>query len=184
MMPLIKASTGHLVEYIENVGDGGKPIDMKDTMNKYSLHNIASCVFGVDADTFRNEKSRFTQCAQTMFIRSTLDIMKLMGTMIPGIRHLLFLFRVPIFKPTETEFFMSVVEQTLKHRRNAPSSDRRNDLIDMLVDALEDKLEQDEEGQEVKRAKKSDELTVTSTALNLLVAGYDTTSGILFESKL
>lgn len=103
-----------------------------------------------------------------------------------GIKHLLYLFEVPIFKPDETEFFMSVVEQTLAHRRR--TKERQNDLIDLLVDAMKDNLEPEKgtaDNSQLKNKNKNknlgeiEELTVTATALNLLVAGYDTTAGIV-----
>ena len=91
------------------------------------------------------------------------------------------------FKVKETEFFYDVLLETLRQRKQ--SKVRRNDLIDMMMDAIKGELKDEEEHEEqfemdakLKHSAKKgefDEMVIVSTALVLLVAGYDTTGSTL-----
>ena len=64
---------------------------------------------------------------------------------IPGIKQLLDAVKFPVLKPEATRFFMDTITQTVRHRIETKT--RRNDLIDLMIDAMEDKLtDGDEDG--------------------------------------
>ena len=77
----------------------------------------------------------------------------------------------------------------LRHHNRQNSNQRGNDLIDLMIDAMEDELcgedEQDDDGQfekdsklnhtNRKKSREFDITTLAATALVLLFAGYDTT---------
>ena len=107
-----------------------------------------------------------------------------------GVPDILELLRINTNKPRETKFFRDVIMKTIKMRRE--TKERKNDLIDLMLDAI--KEEKEDEGNEAeeldqyekdmklnhkKKGKQLDELHVVSTALILLVAGYDTTGSTL-----
>lgn len=91
-------------------------------------------------------------------------------------------------------FFQRVVEASIRQRKE--SHTRRNDLVDLMIDATEGKLDEDNDDAETKHMheqadKKKRDFNydqVISTATLLLVAGYDTTgttmSYILYELAL
>merc|ERR1712018_91401 len=80
-------------------------------------------------------------------------------------------------------FFQNVVEASIKQRKD--SKTRRNDLVDLMIDALEGKLDDTSEDSETNTKSKGTEIekkskdisydSAISTAGILLVAGYDTT---------
>lgn len=73
----------------------------------------------------------------------------------------------------ETLFFHDVILQTMKDRQS--SGIRRNDMVDMMLDALKGNLTQEEAGAETAKISDDDMLTIISTAMIIMIAGYDTT---------
>ena len=90
------------------------------------------------------------------------------------------------FKPKETKFFRDIIRRTIQHRRE--TGERPNDLIDLMIDCMKpyadmekirttEAQDQYEKDMTLEHKKNNDleEDIVVSTALVLLVAGYDTT---------
>ena len=88
------------------------------------------------------------------------------------------------FKVRETQFFIDVIKTTLRDRQ-AKGGSTRNDLIDMMLKAMKDEID-DLENNESKeqfdldselknhqktKKKEFDELTIVATAMIMLVAG-------------
>ena len=102
--------------------------------------------------------------------------------LIPGLKQLLDAVKFPVLKPEATRFFMDTITQTVRHRIETKT--RRNDLIDLMIDAMRSEGgadDGDDEEVEVRHHSKKtfDELTIVSTAVLLLAAGYDTTGNTL-----
>ena len=102
----------------------------------------------------------------------------------PGLKQLFDAVKFPVLKPEATRFFMDTITQTVRHRIETKT--RRNDLIDLMIDAMrsdgaEDNDEAERDKVEVKHHSKKtfDEQTIVSTAVLLLAAGYDTTGNTL-----
>ncbi len=117
---------------------------------------------------------------------------------LPFVRDVANALKVPFFKPKETTFLYNTIVSTIKHRRQTGA--RRNDLIDMMMDAMsselkdelalnehsQDQFEKDSQLQHDKAGKanvfktvEDEELAMVATAMNMLVAGYDTTAQTL-----
>merc|ERR1719422_2331781 len=103
--------------------------------------------------------------------------------MIPGVPNFFEFFKINTIYPTETKFFRDIILQSIKLRRQ--TGERKNDLIDLMLDAIKEEHETEEDGEEDqyerdmklnhKRKKQIDEFDIVATALVLLIAGYDTT---------
>ena len=124
----------------------------------FSLDTLASCAFGVDGQSFEDKESVMAK------------MMRLVG--------------VNTFKPKQTIFVANVVKNTIKQRK--ASKERKDDLIDLMLDAMEGlKDESQEENEDQYEAdmklshkangKNLDEMSFIGTAMVFLVAGYDTT---------
>ena len=124
----------------------------------------------------------------TLFSRRSFgDLLKFMAFFIPGGKHIMHAAKIPISKKEETEFFITVIETTLQHRQQ--SGTKRNDLIDMMMEAMknpdsvreEDLTDQYEKDAKLdhKNKKELDDMTIVATAMVMLVAGYDTTAQTL-----
>ena len=118
---------------------------------------------------------------------TTMDSLLLMTRLIPGVTWIHKKLGINLFKAKQTKFFVDVIRQTLRHRRE--SGERRNDMIDLMIDCMknpdnaaskenieEDQYEKDMKLSHVRKSKEMfDEDTVVATAMVMLVAGYDTT---------
>ena len=81
------------------------------------------------------------QYADRIFKNTFFDGIKLFLVMIPfniGV-YILRLLNQPFWKKNEAEFFYNVILDSLKQRRE--SKMRRNDLIDMMVDAVKGEID-------------------------------------------
>jgi len=158
---------------------------LKDTMGKFSLDTLASCAFGVDGQSFEDKESVFVNNAARIFTNSTMDQFKIFGAMlIPGMAKVMRLMGMNTFKPKETLFFANIVRKTIQQRK--ASKERKDDLIDMMLDAMEGFKEEDQDENEDQyeadmklihkaNGKDLDEMSLIGTAMVFLVAGYDTT---------
>ena len=202
MTHLIRALNNKIEDTLGDYASSGQCFNLKDEMGKYSLDAISSCGFGVDAGSLgKKEDSEFAKNVKRVF-DLTLS------------RVFMFFFILPVFarsetlsllrkflvqsgiapflrfpSPDENLFFIKVVESAIKHRRETKT--KRNDLIDMMIEALDSPLfcgedddehvnQQFERDSKVKPSDKSkvvlDEDYIIATAIVLLMAGYDTTA--------
>ena len=92
----------------------------------YSMDTIASAAFGIDAESFTNDKSKFIEYAKNIFKSRLIDGLKIAIAILPGGIKLFQAFNLSVMKKTETEFFYHVVVSALKHRKETET--RRGDL--------------------------------------------------------
>ena len=173
-----------MISHLRLSADKDEKINLKDMCGKYSMDTMASCAFGVNAGSFSsgNKESRFVRDAKSVMDLDLYTGIAFGAYSIPGISHLMDLFKIPVYKPFEMKFFIDTITQTIRSRRE--TKQRRNDLIDLMIDAIKDELsveDAEEHDEEMKKAlhtksKKLDEDKVIATAVVMLVAGYDTTA--------
>lgn len=188
MMKFIHHVSKDLVEELEMKAEKGEEFELKTVFGKFSLDALASAAFGVNAESFKNEKSPFVKAAATIFRQGVKEQLINTFRLIPGLPKFLKFFKINLLQPQATKFFRDTVLQTIKMRRQ--SGERKNDMIDLMLDALHDShddVENDEDGDQYendmklnhKRNNNIDEITIVGTAVVLLVAGYDTTGMLL-----
>ena len=176
-----------MLSHIVHLADK-KKVNLQDLCAKYSMDTTAACIFGVKAGSFNSnrKKSEFVRYAETV---SGLDLYTRIALglyCIPGINHLMDLLKIPVYKPFEMNFFINIIRQTLKARRE--TKQRNNDLIDLMTDAIkgtlsveaEDKhsnnqFKEDLQSNYNTNRKNLDENKVIASAVLMLVAGYDST---------
>ena len=190
--------------YVADLADSQEIFEAKELCGKFSVDGLASCAFGVDAGAFGEGNTEFLYHSKNAFkiniIKFMLDpllptILKKMAVSL-GLKNLV----TYCFANEHTKFLMSVVEQSIKQRKE--SNIKRNDLIDLMIEAVEGEADHDDEDnlhatdQYEKDAKiaghaKGKRLSyddVIGTAIGMLAAGYDTTaismSYMLYELAL
>ena len=209
MLPLLQAINEKMESYIKDHTKSDEDIELKEIMGKFSMDALASCAFGVDSGTFANQnsESEFVKHAKIIFdFANPWQIFQFLTALFTpkmvkqffskiGFKNIA---TVPALK--SQEFLQNVVEASIKQRRESKTT--RNDLVDMMIDALEDKLDiteddayandqYEKDSKLIGHVKKTKSVTydhVISTATVMLVAGYDTTattmSYILYELAL
>ncbi len=196
MMKFMSSISEELKKELSEAATSGDKIDLKSVCGKFSMETIASCAFGVKAGSFgvgggaaaADYQSQFVQNAKSIFDFGGLESLVFGAYMLPGLRHLMDLLRVPVFKPRQAQFFIDSITQTIRSRKEAGS--RRNDLIDLMIDAMKDDVKNEDNEEESQYDKDSklnyggakgkkqelDEELIVATAVIMLVAGYDTTA--------
>ena len=193
MMVFMQGSCQKLMDSMDKYAESGQSFEAKDCVGRYSMDTIASCAFGVDSQSFSNSDSKFVTYAKALFTQDFGQVMKLMMVMfVPfGKKILGILGKSTFFKDKETLFFYEVLLESLKQRKQ--SKIRRNDLVDLMLDAIKGDLDQEDQNKDNdqfdidaqlkhdsnKKGGEFDELVVVATAIILLVAGYDTTGTTL-----
>ena len=214
MMPLIKVLNSKIESTFLEHAKSGAMFELKQEMGKYSMDAIASCGFGVDAQSLvSKEEPIFVKHARKLFEVST-KIFVLFFLVLPVfaknnalalLRKFLIQSGVAPFlafpNQEENMFFINVVESAIKQRRETKI--KRNDLIDMMIEALDspsfgaaddddhanDQFERDSKIQEFdSTTTKLTEDYIIATAIVLMQAGFDTTaltmSNALYELTL
>ena len=146
MLPLLQEINGKISDHIKKESKSGSEIELKNLMGKFSLDALASCAFGVDSESFSNgDDSVFQKQVKKIFDFGTVQIIQTIVAMITA-RPIKKLFHAFGFKNFATVanldafvFFQNVVEASIKQRKE--SKVRRNDLVDLMIDALEGKLD-------------------------------------------
>ena len=142
MLMFMQETCDHLIKGVEKYADKSDAFELKSVFGKYSMDTIALCAFGVDAESFTSEKSTFVEYANNIMTFGTADGIKFATALIPGGLNILKMFDLSVMKKTETEFFYHAVMSSLNNRRE---SKRRNDLIDLMLDAIKGEVDHDTE---------------------------------------
>ena len=191
MLKFIKKISGHLEDDLAKKAKLGEEIDLKDSFGKFSLDGLATCAFGVDAESFTNEKSVFVKYAADLFKNLPLDFVGLFFALIPGVLWFKEIFNINVFRPQAINFFRDVILKNLEARRK--SSERKNDMIDLMLDALKEEEKGQDDGIDVdlkvsheKKIKLTDD-DIVSTALVilllLLLSFYSLSTPLLLSYK-
>ena len=85
MMAFMQETSRTLVEYIGKEADKDVDFELKEMLGKFSMDTIASCAFGVDAQAFRNDKSKFVEYAANLFKSSKKDVFKVLNSYLLGL---------------------------------------------------------------------------------------------------
>ena len=146
MMVFIQETSSNMLQAIDKCAKSNEDFELKSILGKYSMDTIASCAFGVDAESFTNDDSKFVLYASNIFQQTKTDALKMLTAMIPGGKALINALNIAMFKETETEFFYEAVVSSLRHRRETQT--RRNDLIDLMLDAIKGDISEDHHAEE------------------------------------
>ena len=143
MMVYVQETCKKLTNALDELAENNEEFELKEVLGKYSMDTIASCAFGVDSQAFTNKDSKFVEYAANLFQTTASDGIKFMLYVIPfdiGI-YILRALNLPFWKKDEAEFFYNVILDSLKQRRELKV--RRNDLIDLMVDAVKGEIGDD-----------------------------------------
>ena len=145
MMVYVQETCKRLTDELDELAVKNEEFELKELLGKYSMDTIASCAFGVDSQAFKNKDSKFVDYASRIFQNKFSDGVKILLIMIPfdiGI-YIMRAFNIPFWKKDEAEFFYNVILDSLKQRKE--SKVRRNDLIDLMVDAVKGEMGDDQD---------------------------------------
>ena len=165
----------------KRLADEGNDFELKDLFGKFSLDSLAECAFGINPRSFEGKDSLFVKHAARVFQTTALDRL-IAIRLIPGVQQITKLLGINMMNPGPTRFFVKILTDTIRKRKETGS--KRNDLIDMMIECLENKKDDGESGKAGSDKSQNnmhsskvnkDEDIIIATAMVILVAGYDTT---------
>ncbi|KAL0870364.1 hypothetical protein ABMA27_005374 [Loxostege sticticalis] len=127
MFPLIVERAEKLQVRALNAARGGKVMDVRDMMARYTTDFIGACGFGLDADSLNEEDSDFRRLGNEIFKSRWIDVVKSLGKeFFPQ------LFKNVKFLGRMENQVLSLIYDIQKQRNFKPS--KRNDFIDVLME--------------------------------------------------
>jgi len=192
MLGFVKTTADNLVNELDKFASSEEEAECKKVYGCYTMDGLASAAFGMDINSFeKGNNSLFTKYAESLFKMSAIEAILMAFKMtVPGFPYFLEGLNINIWKKKETKFFYEVILSTIKTRREG-RQERRNDLVDLMMDSIKQdiKLEEDEKQEEQyekdmklevdKKSKSMDEDVLVATAMIFMMAGYDTTATLL-----
>uniref|UniRef100_A0AAT9UTT0 Cytochrome P450 6PZ29 n=1 Tax=Maconellicoccus hirsutus TaxID=177089 RepID=A0AAT9UTT0_MACHI len=185
MLPLVKECATHLSQVLENL-PSEESFDMKDFWARYMTDIVASCVFGIDANSLANPDSEFLAFGKKIFRFRFSTLLRITWQKMPS---MLTKFITMGDVKTET-FFCDIVYEMIRHREQ--SKIIRNDFLDLLIsmkndwtlhhpDDTKDYQDLHKFFQEIGRTGNGDDLRITeellaAQAFVFFIAGFETTS--------
>ncbi|KAF2893764.1 hypothetical protein ILUMI_12409 [Ignelater luminosus] len=164
MFPLINDASLEMITYLEQHSSKSS-LEAKDICAKYSTDVIATCAFGIQACSFKNENSEFRVTCKRMFDFSFSSAFRQVSYFI--LPDLVKLLRLSFFKPEVMDFFRDVFWKTIKLREKTKG--KRNDLIDIIIQMKE----QPDNSIDFSGDK------VVAQAFMFFAAGFETTSSTM-----
>merc|ERR1711953_398411 len=173
MVPHIVKCGTNIEEHLKTAAMTGEVLEAREMFGKFTLDSIATSGFGIESNSFKDPENIFRINAMKVVrdpqYAAKLDILKFIILMIsPKIAKLLGIY---MLDKNSTSFFMNIVRQTIKNRRETGA--KRNDIIDIFIDELDKKRE------DCFLSETDLELGIVATAILFFFAGFDTTSTTL-----
>ena len=196
MYSLLDKCGKQLEDHVAKCSEQNVEIDCKDIFSKFSLDGIATSGFGIESNSFTDPDNTFRKMVSELMrhpgseAATTYEMAKLiLKGIVPAIQYVV---SAPNFSPKGTFFLTDVLKKTIKHRET--TNFKRNDIIDLIVDQIENKNKEAKDMFESKfeedaaidmsgvkdNAQKFDkDKILVSNAFLLFVAALDTTSSTL-----
>ncbi|KAJ8728443.1 hypothetical protein PYW08_016828 [Mythimna loreyi] len=188
MMEVSDQMIGSLKKQIKESGDDYVDVDTKDLTTRYANDVIASCAFGLKVNSHDDRNNQFYNIGYETATSGFKRILIFFGyTCFPAIMKK---FNVKLFSEATTDFFQSIVLNTMDERQK--KNIYRPDMIHLLMEAKKGKLTHEEKSEEqtntgfatveeseVGKAKINREWSdtdLTAQAILFFVAGFETVS--------
>ncbi|KMQ87734.1 cytochrome p450 6k1 [Lasius niger] len=142
MLELIDECAENLVEYLDsmNLGSRGKIMEVKELSGKFSTDVIGSTAFGLSTNSFKNPDAEFCKYGKMIFGPArSFEILAV--TFMPLLSRLA---GFTLFGKQTDAFMRKVFWETIAQR--IKSGERRNDLIDILIELKKNHGDKDIEG--------------------------------------
>ncbi|KAK4873115.1 hypothetical protein RN001_015144 [Aquatica leii] len=118
-----------LITIVDNAAEMNEKIEIKDISSRLAIDVIASCVFGIKADSLKNPNSKIKKIVTEYFEISTRNAITLLLAVINP--KILAFFKIKVTSKNVSDFFMNLVKTTVNHRET--NSLIRKDFIHLLL---------------------------------------------------
>jgi cytochrome P450 family 6 len=129
---------------LENFGEKGEVIEVKDILARFSTDVISSCAFGVQCNCLKNEDAEFRQWGRKIFEPSIQRIVTaILSAVAPVVLDKL---KMSILDSDVSKYFLKMVKETVEYRQM--NNVKRNDFLQLLIQLKEKGSLDSEQGDE------------------------------------
>jgi len=160
--------------YASKVAENGIEVDMKEASGKMTLDSIATAGFGIETNSFDDPDNRFRIEALTLvgtpgYVSKYFMAQMIFALIFPKMAKIL---KISFFPISAVEFFSDIIRKTYRHRLQ--TGERRNDIIDLIVDEVKtSKNKADEKQKSYESEFERDAAIDTSGLKSITESGYD-----------
>ncbi|XP_063243313.1 cytochrome P450 6j1-like [Bacillus rossius redtenbacheri] len=194
MFYLVDECGKQLASCLQQSASSGKPVNVKETMARYSTDVISSCAFGVNTNAQVDPQCEFRAVLKRVFERESL-FDKIASIMVFILPFFLRLFRLKVIaydiEDLVRKMFWDVVEQRRK------TGESRNDFMDLMLKIIDEGEVRSEDANDQEEINKDNSYSLTgfskaestdfemknddfvAQAFVFLLAGFETSSSVL-----
>lgn len=170
MFPTMLDCSKPLLKAIEKSTKSKTVIDIKDVASKFTTDIIGSCAFGIECDSFNDQKSEFHENGKKLLTRSKLGLFKrAMGLSFPKLCRFVGMVQLP--RDLEA-FYTNITKDTIKLREE--NNIHRNDFLELLM-TMRDKANPEE---------RINLQEIINQSFVFYVAGFETSSSVMTYALL
>ncbi|KAF5300659.1 hypothetical protein FQR65_LT09123 [Abscondita terminalis] len=166
----------HLFALKDELPNDDKTVEIKDLSSKLTIDILASCAFGIEANSLKTRNSDFSYYTKAYFHTSFKQtLIRLCTIMYPGVLKTFNAYSIP---EDVSKYFVSLAGNTIKYRET--NNVYRNDFMHLLIQIKNNvAIVDDEIGDLKKTNQKEDSLSlneISAQCFVFLVAGYESSS--------
>ncbi|XP_055636295.1 probable cytochrome P450 6a14 [Toxorhynchites rutilus septentrionalis] len=167
MFPTIVAAGKQLNEFLEEMVEHEKEIEMKDLFARYTTDVIGTCAFGIECNSLKDPNASFRVMGRRIFSTPSGRVKRFLMSSVPKIAKVL---GVKGIDSQVTNFFAGVTRETIDYRLK--NNVKRNDFMDLLMQLRNPDEEKSGEG-----LLSFNE--IAAQAFIFFLAGFETSSTLL-----
>ena len=138
MHKIISEVGNDFTEHVERISTNNSEINVKHLASRYFLQIAALTSIGVEILAFDDDKAgHIFQAIMNVTSRDSSPLQTLKGIITVAFPKLAELLNVEIFDRKSVNFIGDMIEQTVKIRKEKTGGNRRNDIVDLLLEAFE-----------------------------------------------
>ena len=142
---------------LEEVGEKGEVIEIKDVLARFSTDIISSCAFGIECNCLKNENAEFRQWGRKIFEPS---LKQLIIMMLSGIAPIVLdTLKLSPIDSEISKYFRNMVQETVEYREK--NNVKRNDFLQLLIQ-LKNKVLLDDEQKTEDQSNETNKNTETA----------------------
>ncbi len=166
MFPTIVEVASEFQNCLSNMIDDNEELELKDVLARFTTDVIGTCAFGINCNSLKDPNAEFRVKGKKVFDLPRNRAIK--QVFMSTFKDLARLLRIKAIHDDVSQFFMKIVEETVKYREE--NNVKRNDFMDLLIQL---KNHGSIDGDEVGQVTLNE---IAAQAFVFFLAGFETSS--------